>query len=89
METLILVAVASSCRDLKKGDTAAGSRSYSIGPDGEGALEPFSVYYNMTDKTRVGVTVISNDSENRTLVIGYEPSGNYSRVIQYTGAQDG
>ena len=40
----------------------------------------------MTDKTSVGVTVISHDSENRTLVIGYKPSGNYSRDIHYTGA---
>ena len=40
----------------------------------------------MTDETRVGAPVISHDSENRTLVIGYEPSGNYSRDIHYTGA---
>ena len=86
MGTLILIAVASSCSDLKKGDPAAGSGNYSIDPDGVGALEPCSVYCNMTDKTSVGVTVISHDSENRTLVIGYKPSGNYSRDIHYTGA---
>ena len=86
MGTLFLIAAASSCRDLKKGDPAAASGSYSIDPDGEGALEPFSVYCNMTDKTSVGVTVISHDSENGTLVIAYEPSGNYSRGIHYTGA---
>ena len=86
MGVLILIAVASSCSDLKKGNPAAASGNYSIDPDGEGALEPFSVYCNMTDKTSVGVTVISHDSENRTLVIGYEPSGNDSRDIHYTGA---
>ena len=42
------------------------------------------MYCNMTDKTSVGLTVISHDSENRTLVIGYKPSGNYSRDIHYT-----
>ena len=86
MGTLFLIAAASSCRGLKKGDPAAASGSYSIDPDGEEALEPFSVYYNMTDKTSVGVTVISHDSDNGTLVIAYEPSGNYSRDIHYTGA---
>ena len=86
MGTIILIAAASSCSDLKKGDLEAASGSYSIEPDGEGALEPFSVYCNMTDKTSVGVIVICHDSEKRTLVIGYEPSGNYSRDIHYTGA---
>ena len=76
----------SSCSDLKKGDPAAASGNYSIDPDGEGDLEPFSVYCDMTDKTSVGVTVISHDSENRSLVIGYEPSRNYWRDIHYTGA---
>ena len=40
----------------------------------------------MSDKGGVGVTVISHDSENRTLVDGFEDSGNYSRDINYTGA---
>ena len=57
MGTLILIAVALSCSDLKKGDPSAASGNYSIDPDGKGALEPFSVYCNMTDKTSVGVTV--------------------------------
>ena len=60
--------------------------NYSIDPDGEGDLEPFSVYCDMTDKTSVGMTVISHDSKIRSLVIGCEPSGNYSRDIHYTGA---
>ncbi|KAM7435511.1 hypothetical protein ABFA07_014525 [Porites harrisoni] len=40
----------------------------------------------MTDKSRVGVTVISHDSESRTHVYGCDPSGCYSRDIHYTGA---
>ena len=40
----------------------------------------------MTDKNGVGVTVISHDSENRTLVNGYESPGSYPRDIHYTGA---
>ena len=39
----------------------------------------------MSDKNGVGVTVISHDSENRTLVDGCEPAGSYSRNINYTG----
>ena len=49
-----------------------------IDPDGEGGLAPFSVYCDMTDRKGVGVTVISHNSESRTLVKGYE--------AQYTGA---
>ena len=41
---------------------------------------------DMSDKNGVGVAVISHDSENRTLVDGYESSGSYSRDIHYTGA---
>ena len=40
----------------------------------------------MSDKDGVGVTVISHDSENRTLVDGCEDPGCYSRDIHYTGA---
>ena len=57
-----------------------------IDPDGEGGLAPFSVYCDMTDRKGVGVTVISHNSESRTLVKGYEAQGGYSRDIQYTGA---
>ena len=57
-----------------------------IDPDGEGGLAPFSVYCDMTDRKGVGVTVISHNSETRTLVNGYEAQGGYSRDIQYTGA---
>ena len=40
----------------------------------------------MTDKNGVGVTVISHDSEKRTLVDGCNPPGCYSSDIQYTEA---
>ena len=50
------------------------SGNYVIDPDGEGGLAPFSVLCDMTDKSGVGVTVISHDSES------------YSRDIHYTGA---
>ena len=41
--------------------------NYIIDPDGTGGLAPFTVYCDMTDKNGVGVTVISHDSETRTL----------------------
>ena len=40
----------------------------------------------MTDKNGVGVTVIGHDSEDRTLVDGFEDAGSYSRDIRYTKA---
>ena len=81
-----LLSAVASCSYLKQSDPTAESGNYIIDPDGEGALAPFSVYCNMTDKNGVGVTVNSHDSESRTLVIGYDSPGSYSRDIHYTGA---
>ena len=57
-----------------------------IDSDSEGELLPHKVMCNMTDKNGVGVTVISHDSENRSLVKGCEDAGCYSRNINHTGA---
>ena len=73
-----------SCSAIKKSISATGT--YVIDPDGEGGLAPFTVYCDMADKNGVGVTVISHDSERRTLVDGYDSRGGYSRDIHYTGA---
>ena len=63
----------------------APSGSYVIDPDGEGGVIAFTVVCDMTDKNNVGVTVITHDSEDRTLVQGCEPAGCYERDIHYTG----
>ena len=75
-----------SCSDLKTMNFTAESGNYVIDPDGEGGLPPFNVTCDMNDKNGVGLTVISHDSESRTLVDGYEEAGSYSRDIHYTGA---
>ena len=75
-----------SCSELKNLDSTVKQGNYAIDPDGEGGLEPFTVYCDLTNKNGVGVTVISHDSENRTLVDGYEDAGSYSRDIHYKGA---
>ena len=65
------------------------SGNYVIDPDGEGGLAPFTAFCDMTDKSGVGVTVISHNSESRTYVhhvSGYGSRGSYSRDIHYTGA---
>ena len=77
--------VATSCSVIKK-YVSSVSGNYVIDPDGEGGLAPFTVFCDMTDKSGVGVTVISHDSESRTHVSGCDPSGCYSRDIHYTGA---
>ena len=77
--------VVTSCSEIKKYVTSA-SGNYVIDPDGEGGLAPFTVFCDMTDKSGVGVTVISHDSESRTHVKGCEEQGCYSRDIHYTGA---
>ena len=77
-----------SCSMIKK-YVSSKSGNYVIDPDGEGGLEPFRAFCNMTDKNGVGVTVISHDSESRTYVrqvSGYGAQGSYSRDIYYTGA---
>jgi len=53
---------------------------------GDGGVPQFNVTCDMTDENGVGVTVISHDSENRTLVDGCNRKGCYSRDIQYTEA---
>ena len=77
---------AKSCSHLKELNLGAESGTYIIDPDGYGTLLPFNVTCNMTDKNGVGVTVISHDSENITLVDGCDRTGCYSRDIHYTGA---
>ena len=74
-----------SCSEVKKYISSV-SGNYVIDPDGEGGLAPFTVFCDMTDKSGVGVTVISHDSESRTHVNGCDPPGCYSRDIHYTGA---
>ena len=77
--------VVPSCSEVKKYISSV-SGNYVIDPDGEGGLAPFTVFCDMTDKSGVGVTVISHDSESSTHVSGCNPSGCYSRDIHYTGA---
>ena len=67
-------------------DPTAASENYVIDPDGEGDLAPFTAFCDMTDKNGVGVTVVSHDSESRTLVRGCGDPGCYSLDIHYTGA---
>ena len=69
-----------------KADTSGESGDYVIDPDGVLDENPFTVYCDMTDRDRVGVTVVSHDSEGRTHVDGFEDAGSYSRDIQYIGA---
>ncbi|XP_015778178.1 PREDICTED: neurexin-4-like [Acropora digitifera] len=84
-KVIVNIPLASSCSVIKKHISKA-SGNYVIDPDGAEGLAPFTVYCDMTDKNGVGVTVISHDSENRTLVQGCEGPGCYSRDIDYTGA---
>ena len=80
------LSLAKSCSDLKKLDPTAENGIYVIDPDGEGRVPPYNVTCNMTDKNGVGVTVVSHNSEDRTLVDGPEEAGSYSRDINYTEA---
>ena len=74
---------AKSCSHLKSLSPETVSGTYLIDPDGKGNLAPFIVTCDMTNKEGVGVTVVSHDSEARTLVDGCDPPGCYSRDIRY------
>ena len=80
-------AIATSCSVIRK-YVSSVSGNYVIDPDGSGGLAPFTVFCDMNDKNGVGVTVLSHDSESRTLVNGpgYSGNGGLSRDIHYTGA---
>ena len=80
----MLLCSGKTCSDIKSHSSQAVGASYVIDPDGEGGYEPFTVYCDMTDKNEVGVTVVSHDSESRTLVDGYEGKGIYERHVHYT-----
>ena len=56
-----------TCSDIKHSYPRTPSDFYVIDPDGEGGEKPFKVFCDMADKDGVGVTVVSHDSENRTL----------------------
>ncbi|KAK3746722.1 hypothetical protein QZH41_018764, partial [Actinostola sp. cb2023] len=62
------------------------SKHYVIYPDGPiGAAQPFSVYCNMTSHNGIGVTVVSHNSEARTMVTSCEDNGCYRRDVVYDG----
>ena len=71
--------------DIKHPYPGTPSDSYVIDPDGEGGEKPFKVFCDMADKDGVGVTVVSHDSENRTLVDGFQDPGSYSCNVTYQG----
>ena len=86
LRIFLCIVLSKSCSDLKRFDLKAISGNFLIDPDDEGGLTPYHVTCDMSDKDGVGVTVISHDSENRTLVDECEDPGCYSRDIHYKGA---
>ena len=76
-----------TCSELRRAGFTK-SKNYTIDPDGTRGVSSFSVICDMTDKGGVGVTVISHDSEARTLVNGYESPGSYSRDVKYNGVNN-
>lgn len=69
-----------TCGDERKGGTTK-SGHYTLYLHN---LPPVQVYCDMESKNKVGVTVISHDSEARTLVQGIEANGGYKKTITYS-----
>ena len=77
-----------TCSEIRSKHPGSSSGNYIIDPDGNGGVTSFSVYCDMNDKGRVGVTVISHDSESRTHVgniPGCNGAGCYRKDVSYTG----
>ena len=77
-----------TCSEIRSKHPGSSSGNYIIDPDGNGGVTSFSVYCDMNDKGRVGVTVISHDSESRTHVgniPGCNDPGCYRKDVSYTG----
>lgn len=67
-----------SCSEWKvAGERVSGY--YSIDPDGPGGEREFTIFCDMESKGNVGVTVLSHDSETRTIVEGYANPGKVKR----------
>ena len=60
---------------------------YMIDPDGFAGEAPVTVSCNMTGKNGQAGTIISHDSEAKTLVKGYEERQSYRRDIYYSMPQ--
>ena len=77
-----------TCSEIRSKHPGSSSGNYIIDPDGNGGVTSFSVYCDMNDKGRVGVTVISHDSESRTHIgniPGCSSAGCYRKDVTYTG----
>lgn len=74
-------------QELSSGDNQVDTSGiYFIDPDGEDTgVAPFLVFCNMSMVDGTGATLVSHDSENRTEVNGFGPSGSYIKDISYTG----
>ena len=85
--TSVLEVFPFSCSRIKSGLSGSSSGNYMIDPDGIGGVAPFNVYCDMSDKSGIGVTVISHDSESR-IHVGPNRCGSpgcYSKDVRYTG----
>ena len=74
-----------SCSHVKAGYPKAPSGNYTIDPDSEGGEDPFVVYCDMSDKNRIGVTVVGHDRKERSHVRNCNTSGCYSPNVTYFG----
>ena len=82
--TSLVVRYSRTCSELRRAG-AITSQMHTIDPDGNGGESAFSVFCDMTDRGGLGVTIVSHDSEAKTLVDGYGSAGSYSRDVSYNG----
>ena len=77
--TRVFVAIPKTCNDIRRSGKRQ-SGAYTIYPLSKSHVQ---VYCDMTSMNNRGITVISHDSEARTLVQGFENPGTYRKRITY------
>lgn len=77
--TKVFVSIPKTCNDIRRlGRRKSGN--YNIYPSN---ARPVLVYCDMDSRSYKGITVMSHDSEARTVVTGFESIGSYKRRIRY------
>ena len=74
-----------SCSHIKAGYPEAPSGNYTIDPDSDKGEDPSVVYCDMSDKNRIGVTVVGHDREKISHVRNCNTPGCYAPNVTYFG----
>ena len=82
LSSVSAVAYPKTCTGVKKEKSTATNGHYTIDPDGDGGMSPFSVYCSFSNSNGEA-TVFTHDVKSNEVVDGYEAAGSYMRRVTY------